>query len=32
VAEDVIWKILMQITLGLYQCHRRQENTKINNG
>jgi len=23
VAEDVIWKILMQITLGLYQCHRR---------
>lgn len=23
-AEDVIWKILMQITLGLYQCHRRQ--------
>ena len=32
VAEDVIWKILMQITLGLYQCHRRQENSKINNG
>eukprot|EP00347_Sterkiella_histriomuscorum_P017394 403349549 len=24
-AEDVIWKILMQITLGLYQCHRRQQ-------
>lgn len=23
-AEDIIWKILMQITLGLYQCHRRQ--------
>ena len=22
----------MQITLGLYQCHRRQENGKINNG
>ena len=22
----------MQITLGLYQCHRRQENSKINNG
>jgi NIMA (never in mitosis gene a)-related kinase len=31
IAEDVIWKILTQITLGLYQCHRRQEAQKINN-
>jgi len=32
IAEDVIWKILMQISLGLYQCHRRLQPHKINNG
>ena len=31
IAEDVIWKILTQITMGLYQCHRRQEALKISN-
>ena len=25
IAEDVIWKILMQIIMALYECHRRKE-------
>ena len=28
IAEDVIWKILAQITLGLHHCHRRNEDSK----
>ena len=27
IAEDVIWKILTQITQGLYHCHRRENET-----
>jgi NIMA (never in mitosis gene a)-related kinase len=29
VGEDVIWKILTQITLGLHHCHRRNELAKM---
>lgn len=30
IAEDVIWRILSQITMGLYHCHRRQDAQKLN--
>jgi serine/threonine protein kinase len=30
IAEDVIWRILTQTTMGLYHCHRKHEINKQN--